>query len=96
MLTDTSRSPYGRRVGEVRLLRDARLAAFTETAGALNGMTLLKATAVWRVADRGFDAPLYREVPDQPSHETEITLISYFAWANRGASEMSVWLPLVS
>jgi DUF1680 family protein len=42
------------------------------------------------------NAPLYQEVPDQTSHETEITLIPYFAWANRGASEMSVWLPLAS
>jgi DUF1680 family protein len=86
----------GQRVSEVLVPRDARLASFTQTAGPLNGMTLLKATAAWRAQDRGFDTPLYREVPDQPSQETEITLIPYFAWANRGASEMSVWLPLAS
>jgi DUF1680 family protein len=88
--------PDGRRFSEVRLPRDARLASFTEAGGAVNGMTLLEATAAWRVADHGFDAPLYREVPDQPLQETELTVIPYFAWANRGASEMSVWLPLAS
>jgi DUF1680 family protein len=84
------------RVGEVCVPRDVRLASMTETDGPLSGMTLLKATAAWRVEDSRFDAPLYREVPRQKTDETEITLIPYFAWANRGISEMSVWLPLAS
>jgi DUF1680 family protein len=88
--------PDGQRVSEVRVPRVTRLASFPETDGPLTGMTLVKATAAWRREDRGFDAPLYREVPEQTAQETEITLIPYFAWANRGASEMSVWLPLAS
>jgi DUF1680 family protein len=88
--------PDDLRVSEVLLPRQTRLVSFAKADGPLMGMTLLKATATWRREDRGFDAPLYREVPDQTPQETEITLIPYFAWANRGASEMSVWLPLAS
>ncbi|WP_443939391.1 hypothetical protein [Pedobacter sp. MW01-1-1] len=36
---------------------------------------------------------LYRPVEDK-STVAEIKLIPYFAWGNRGHSEMSVWLPL--
>ena len=38
---------------------------------------------------------MYTEVT-QPTWETsEVQLVPYFSWANRGASEMSVWLPVV-
>lgn len=36
---------------------------------------------------------LYRPIDDN-SKETEIKLVPYFAWGNRGHSEMSVWLPV--
>jgi hypothetical protein len=36
---------------------------------------------------------LYREVSDQ-NKTTKIRMVPYFAWGNRGHSEMSVWLPL--
>ncbi|WP_316829871.1 glycoside hydrolase family 127 protein [Pedobacter aquatilis] len=36
---------------------------------------------------------LYRPVNDK-NIETEIKLVPYFAWGNRGHSEMSVWLPV--
>ena len=31
---------------------------------------------------------------DAVLHETKITFIPYFAWANRGENEMKVWLPV--
>ncbi len=37
---------------------------------------------------------LYQPVNTQKTGSTNITLIPYFAWANRGHSEMSVWLPV--
>jgi DUF1680 family protein len=37
---------------------------------------------------------LYKPINSKSSALTKITLIPYFAWANRGQSEMSVWLPL--
>lgn len=44
-------------------------------------------------ADRG---PLYRikGSVSAPVREVDITLIPYYAWANRGPSHMAVWLPL--
>ncbi|WP_316795582.1 glycoside hydrolase family 127 protein [Pedobacter agri] len=36
---------------------------------------------------------LYRPI-DNKNTETEIKLVPYFAWGNRGHSEMSVWLPV--
>ena len=39
--------------------------------------------------------PLKRELRVAPLGEVEIKMIPYYAWANRGKSEMTVWLPLV-
>ena len=36
---------------------------------------------------------LYRDVVPSPVREFDLTLVPYFAWSNRGKSEMSVWLP---
>lgn len=38
---------------------------------------------------------LYREVSDTTPASTPIKLIPYYAWGNRGHSEMSVWIPLI-
>ena len=38
------------------------------------------------------NAPLYAPWEKPETEETEITLIPYFAWANRGKGEMRVWL----
>ena len=38
---------------------------------------------------------LYREVSDKASVSTPVRLIPYYAWANRGHSEMEVWIPLI-
>jgi DUF1680 family protein len=35
---------------------------------------------------------LYREVPQRPAKDIPITLIPYYAWANRGQSDMTVWM----
>jgi len=37
---------------------------------------------------------LYREIPKKPVEEIKIRLIPYYAWGNRGHSEMSVWIPV--
>lgn len=38
---------------------------------------------------------LYREVSDKAPVSTRVRLIPYYAWANRGHSEMAVWIPFV-
>ncbi|QOC27222.1 glycoside hydrolase family 127 protein [Microbacterium hominis] len=40
-------------------------------------------------------ATLYDEVDDDPITTATVRLVPYFAWANRGPSEMSVWLPVI-
>jgi DUF1680 family protein len=37
---------------------------------------------------------LYREYRPQSTETMKITLIPYYAWDNRGLSEMTVWLPV--
>ena len=38
---------------------------------------------------------LYREVSSKAPVSTPVRLIPYYAWANRGQSEMEVWIPLI-
>ncbi|GAB4018592.1 aceric acid hydrolase [Spirosoma koreense] len=38
---------------------------------------------------------LYREVSDKAPAPTRVRLIPYYAWANRGHSEMEVWIPFI-
>ena len=45
------------------------------------------------VENKDWTNVLYREVSDQ-NKTAKIRLVPYFAWGNRGHSEMSVWLPL--
>jgi len=62
----------------------------------LGGLVLVKGKgAVVNESDE--HAPLYRrwgESKPGDLKETAITLIPYYAWANRGPSQMTVWMPL--
>jgi DUF1680 family protein len=54
----------------------------------LHGITVLEGEA--RVVPQGdWSGQLYRELPTTPSVPRRITLIPYYAWANRGISEMT-------
>jgi DUF1680 family protein len=37
---------------------------------------------------------LYRELSGTRPQPIDLKLIPYYAWGNRGQSEMTVWLPL--
>jgi DUF1680 family protein len=55
---------------------------------ALEGKALFQDSGSW-------EGRLYRPLSSSVSlEEVEISLIPYFAWGNRGTSEMSVWMPL--
>jgi len=59
----------------------------------LGGITVLQGQArVFNEAD--WLHQLYRELTPQEPKKVAIKLIPYYAWANRGVSEMTVWLPL--
>ena len=58
----------------------------------LGGITVLEAIA--SVVTQGeWDKALYRRTSLQDMRTTEIRMIPYYAWSNRGDSEMAVWIP---
>jgi DUF1680 family protein len=61
----------------------------------LGGVVVLEGRAEAR-ADREWSDQLYRELETDRPHSFDLRLVPYFAWGNRGHSEMSVWLPLAS
>lgn len=55
---------------------------------ALSGQAYARSTPTW-------DGELYRELNNDRLEKIPIRLIPYYAWANRGSTSMSVWLPLL-
>jgi DUF1680 family protein len=58
----------------------------------LGGVVLLEGQALARL-EQNWTGRLYRELPRMPAHPVRVRFVPYFAWANRGPSEMTVWLP---
>ena len=58
----------------------------------LGGVMAIKGVARHITERNGSDA-LYREAGNEREADLDITLIPYYAWNNRGISEMTVWLP---
>jgi DUF1680 family protein len=59
----------------------------------LGGVTILEGTALART-NSNWSGQLYRELKHARPSPIKLRLIPYSVWANRGESEMSVWLPL--
>jgi DUF1680 family protein len=59
----------------------------------LGGVTILERKGV-ASGEPAWGDELYRELQPVARHPVALRLIPYFAWGNRGASEMTVWLPL--
>jgi DUF1680 family protein len=76
----------------VALPRDVKLTPRLDP-GKLGGVTVLEAKAE-ATADRPWGNELYREFRPVAPRSVDIKLIPYYAWANRGKSEMTVWMPL--
>jgi len=73
------------------LPRDARWTA-RHDAKLLRGLTVLETEAVV-VADAEHGGSLYRPAPTTAPRRIALRLLPYYAWNNRGAGEMTVWLP---
>ncbi len=82
----------GLRVDEIRLPATAKLAARWEPA-LLGGITVLEGEA-HRRARGDWSGLLYRTLRPAPGQPLMVRLIPYYAWANRGLSHMTVWIPL--
>lgn len=61
--------------------------------GPLEGIPMLRAKA-YRLALSDDAELLYRDLEAWKTEEIDVTLVPYYAWDNRSAGEMSVWLPL--
>ena len=59
----------------------------------LGGVTVLETKAYVDTGD-DWDKTLYRRISPQERNVVDIRLIPYYAWGNRGDSEMTVWIPL--
>src|SRR5439155_21124690 len=82
--------PKDVRVMDVSVPRDLHLSPQRTEHGvvALRGEALATPVGDW-------SQRLYREVTQSEPRRIELTLVPYYAWDNRGESEMNVFLPLV-
>ncbi|MFH8251839.1 glycoside hydrolase family 127 protein [Microbacterium sp. B2969] len=63
--------------------------------GDIEGHRIVELAGDFAVLPRNGDDGLYSDLDDTALGTAPARLIPYFAWGNRGPSEMSVWLPLV-
>jgi DUF1680 family protein len=84
--------PEGVRFEQVALRRGIR---FSEVEAEIDGRRIIALEGEGVVLPTDDGDELYAELEDAPLSTVPVRLIPYFAWGNRGASEMSVWLPLV-
>lgn len=59
----------------------------------LGGVVVLDGEA--RRISQEFNGAIYRQYEPTQGEPIKIRLVPYYAWCNRGESEMSVWLPLI-
>ncbi|MGN6127307.1 MAG: glycoside hydrolase family 127 protein, partial [Humibacter sp.] len=67
----------------------------TAVAGEVAGHAMQVIPVSLAVLPEGGTGSLYEDLSDNDLETVETRLVPYFAWGNRGASEMSVWLPVV-
>jgi DUF1680 family protein len=84
--------PKGVRVSDVVIPRGIELRPRFD-GKLLGGVTVLEGKAE-AAAEAGWGKELYRELAPAAGRGIDLRLIPYFAWANRGPSEMTVWMPL--
>jgi len=84
--------PNDVRVQDMAIASDAKLSSRFD-ANLLNGLTVVEAQCVVKPS-ADWNGKLYRPLEAVPAHAIDARFIPYYAWANRGNSEMSVWLPL--
>ena len=88
--------PAGVRLEDVALSPVIDSSTFTARHATVSGaeMIMLDAKALQLHRARGDQHALYHQVDPQAPTPIKVSLIPYYAWDNRGDTEMSVWLPL--
>ena len=84
--------PYGVKVSDISILSDTVFESKYDKE-LLGGTVVLEGKArINSAAD--WENMLYRELDRGKRREINLRLIPYYAWDNRGDSEMVVWIPL--
>jgi len=78
-------------IDNVRVPQNAKWASRRES-NLLGGVTVLETTAL--VRPKKPMKELYRRLPRKSAQPTPLRMIPYYAWNNRGSSDMAVWLPV--
>jgi len=84
--------PDGVRISDVAIPRNIKLVPRFEK-DLLGGVTVLEGTACL-IKEADWRDALYRKLEPDANQMVNIMLIPYYAWANRGVSRMTVWIPL--
>lgn len=84
--------PEGIRVHEVVVPADVKLTP-RHDGELLGGVTVVDADVLARPTG-DWENRLYRPRVNDQESEIHVSFIPYYAWANRGKSEMTVWLPV--
>jgi DUF1680 family protein len=84
--------PEGVEVENIVIPADAKLTAEYQ-ADVLDGVATITTEAIAE-ANPIWNGGLYRPKQTEGEKRIPLTLVPYYAWANRGAGEMSVWLPV--
>jgi DUF1680 family protein len=79
-------------IHEVHLPRDIELVARWEP-DLLGGVVTLEATGC-RHPGPDWEGRLYSALPETDCEPLQLRLVPYYAWLNRGPTDMRVWLPL--
>jgi len=84
--------PEGVKVSEIVVPRDIKLKPRFDKE-LLAGVTVIEGKAEV-IKEGDWSSRLYTELAPQEPKKITIRLIPYYAWSNRGVSEMTVWMPL--
>ncbi len=84
--------PQGNAMFDISLPADIHLNPVFGTIGT-GRMIFLEGNAL-SAGRRSWNNHLYREISKEEPEPVHIRLVPYYAWGNRGHSEMTVWLPL--
>ncbi|MDR2814707.1 MAG: glycoside hydrolase family 127 protein [Prevotellaceae bacterium] len=85
-------APEGRSIFDLSIPADIRLTPIPITIA--NSSIICLEGKACATDSSGWSNRLYREVKSREKDKVFIRLIPYYAWGNRGRSEMTVWMPL--
>jgi uncharacterized protein len=93
---ESSDLPPGVKLEDVALSLDAKRRIFTPYREKIAGADLvtLSVPALEIPRQRPPSGQLYNEAGSAPARDIRIKLVPYYAWGNRGDTDMSVWLPV--